>query len=237
MARPTTSDAATRAASDPGSALMQVPAQFEYERATSVEHAVALLARYGPEARVVAGGHSLIPMMKLRIANPETLIDINDLAELTAIRLEGDELRLGAMVRHAELLASRGRRRALPDLPRRRAGDRRPGGAQPRHHRRLAVPGRPVGGPVRGVHRRERRGGDPGRGRPADRPGAGVPHRAVPDGRRRRRAARRDPGADPARRRQRLREGRASGRRLGRGRGRCRALAGRRHGRPTSASG
>ncbi len=85
---------------------MQVPAQFEYERATSVEHAVALLARYGPEARVVAGGHSLIPMMKLRIANPETLVDINDLAELTTIRLEGDELRLGAMVRHAELLSS-----------------------------------------------------------------------------------------------------------------------------------
>lgn len=85
---------------------MQVPAQFEYERATSVEHAIALLQRHGPESRVVAGGHSLIPMMKLRIANPETLIDINDLVELTTIRLEGGELRLGAMVRHAALLDS-----------------------------------------------------------------------------------------------------------------------------------
>lgn len=85
---------------------MQVPAQFEYERATSVEHAIALLQRHGPESRVVAGGHSLIPMMKLRIANPETLIDINDLDELTTIRLEGGELRLGAMVRHAALLDS-----------------------------------------------------------------------------------------------------------------------------------
>ena len=61
---------------------MQVPAYVEYERATSVEHALALLARFGPEARILAGGHSLIPMMKLRLAQPETLIDINGLSEL-----------------------------------------------------------------------------------------------------------------------------------------------------------
>jgi carbon-monoxide dehydrogenase medium subunit len=85
---------------------MQVPAQFEYDRATSVEHALALLARYGPEARVVAGGHSLLPMMKLRLAQPEALIDINDLAELATISLDGGELRIGALVRHADLLAS-----------------------------------------------------------------------------------------------------------------------------------
>jgi carbon-monoxide dehydrogenase medium subunit len=85
---------------------MQVPAHFEYQRATSVEHALSLLARHGPESRVVAGGHSLIPMMKLRLAQPETLIDINDLTELGQIRLDGPELRIGAMVRHAELLAS-----------------------------------------------------------------------------------------------------------------------------------
>jgi carbon-monoxide dehydrogenase medium subunit len=66
---------------------MQVPAHFEYERATSVDHALALLARWGSEARVVAGGHSLIPMMKLRLARPEALIDINDLAELSYLRL------------------------------------------------------------------------------------------------------------------------------------------------------
>jgi aerobic carbon-monoxide dehydrogenase medium subunit len=85
---------------------MQVPAQFDYERATSVRHAISLLTRYGPESRLVAGGHSLIPMMKLRIANPETLIDINDLAELTGIAVDGDVLRIGAMVRHTELLES-----------------------------------------------------------------------------------------------------------------------------------
>jgi aerobic carbon-monoxide dehydrogenase medium subunit len=85
---------------------MQVPAQFEYQRATSVEHAIALLTRHGPESRVVAGGHSLIPMMKLRLAQPEMLIDINDLTELAAIQLEEGTLRLGAMLRHADLLAS-----------------------------------------------------------------------------------------------------------------------------------
>lgn len=85
---------------------MQVPAHFEYERATSVDHALSLLARWGAEARVVAGGHSLIPMMKLRLARPEALIDINDLAELAYIRIAGDELQIGAMTRHAELLDS-----------------------------------------------------------------------------------------------------------------------------------
>ena len=58
---------------------MQTPAPFEYERATSVEGAIASLQRLGPEARIIAGGHSLLPMMKLRLANPEHLIDINDL--------------------------------------------------------------------------------------------------------------------------------------------------------------
>jgi len=83
---------------------MQVPAQVEYERAASVEHALDLLARYGPEARVLAGGHSLIPMMKLRLAQPETLIDINGLGELSFLRVAGGELQIGALTRHAELL-------------------------------------------------------------------------------------------------------------------------------------
>ncbi len=85
---------------------MQVPAHVEYEKAASVEHALTLLARYGPEARILAGGHSLIPMMKLRLAQPETLIDINGLAELSYIQVTGAELRIGALARHAELLAS-----------------------------------------------------------------------------------------------------------------------------------
>jgi carbon-monoxide dehydrogenase medium subunit len=83
---------------------MQVPSYVEYERATSVEHALSLLD--GPEARVIAGGHSLIPMMKLRLAQPELLVDINGLTELSFIRLDGDELRIGALARHADLLGS-----------------------------------------------------------------------------------------------------------------------------------
>jgi len=85
---------------------MQVPAHVEYERASSVAHALSLLARYGPEARILAGGHSLIPMMKLRLAQPETLIDINGLSELSYIEMTGDELRIGTLTRHAQLLDS-----------------------------------------------------------------------------------------------------------------------------------
>jgi carbon-monoxide dehydrogenase medium subunit len=85
---------------------MQVPAPFEYERASSVDDAVALLERHGEDARLIAGGHSILPLMKLRFASPEVLVDINDLTELQRIWVEGDLLCIGAMVRHAELLAS-----------------------------------------------------------------------------------------------------------------------------------
>ena len=86
---------------------MQVPGPFEYERATSVDHAIGLLDRLGDTARVVAGGHSLLPMMKLRIANPEYLVDINDLAlELGYVITDPTLVRIGAMTRHRELLES-----------------------------------------------------------------------------------------------------------------------------------
>jgi carbon-monoxide dehydrogenase medium subunit len=86
---------------------MQVPAPFEYERATSVDHAIGLMERLGDTARLVAGGHSLLPMMKLRLANFEYLIDINDLhGELGYIRTGAAEVRIGAMTRHRELLES-----------------------------------------------------------------------------------------------------------------------------------
>jgi aerobic carbon-monoxide dehydrogenase medium subunit len=86
---------------------MQVPGPFEYERATSVDHAIGLLDRLGDTARVVAGGHSLLPMMKLRIANPEYLVDINDLAlELGYAITDPTLVRIGAMTRHRELLES-----------------------------------------------------------------------------------------------------------------------------------
>lgn len=85
---------------------MQIPAPFDYVRASDVANALALLERHGPESRIIAGGHSLLPMMKLRLARPEWLIDINDLAELEFIRREGDQLRVGALTRHTALLES-----------------------------------------------------------------------------------------------------------------------------------
>jgi carbon-monoxide dehydrogenase medium subunit len=97
---------------------VQVPAPFQYERATSVDHALTLLRDLGPQARILAGGHSLLPMMKLRLAMPEYLIDIDDLAgELGYVRehrgppvtrpgASGHEIRIGAMTRHRELLES-----------------------------------------------------------------------------------------------------------------------------------
>jgi aerobic carbon-monoxide dehydrogenase medium subunit len=86
---------------------MQVPAPFEYERATSVDHAIGLLDRLGDSARLVAGGHSLLPMMKLRLANFEYLIDINDLhSELGYVVSDSNQIRIGALTRHRELYES-----------------------------------------------------------------------------------------------------------------------------------
>jgi aerobic carbon-monoxide dehydrogenase medium subunit len=85
---------------------LQTPAPFEYERATSVDGAIAALERLGAEARIIAGGHSLLPMMKLRLANPAHLVDINNLAELAYIREQDDEVRIGALTRHVDLLKS-----------------------------------------------------------------------------------------------------------------------------------
>jgi carbon-monoxide dehydrogenase medium subunit len=94
---------------------MQVPAPFDYERAGSVDQAIGLLERLGSSARLVAGGHSLLPMMKLRLANLEYLIDINDLHdELGYVRVEPSQIRVGAMTRHRELLESDALAEAFP---------------------------------------------------------------------------------------------------------------------------
>jgi carbon-monoxide dehydrogenase medium subunit len=86
---------------------MQTPAPVEYSRATSVDDAIGQLQALNGNARILAGGHSLIPMMKLRLANPGHLIDINPLEpELSYIRKEGNEIRIGAMTRHRDLLES-----------------------------------------------------------------------------------------------------------------------------------
>jgi carbon-monoxide dehydrogenase medium subunit len=83
-----------------------IPAPFDYVAATSAAHALDLLAEHGDEAKLLAGGHSLLPMMKLRLATPAVLIDIGQVTELSGITADGDELVIGATTRHAELAAS-----------------------------------------------------------------------------------------------------------------------------------
>ena len=83
-----------------------IPAAFDYHAPRSVADAIKLLGQLGPEAKLLAGGHSLLPMMKLRLATPEHLVDINDLTELSYIEQRGDLLAIGAMTRHRELLES-----------------------------------------------------------------------------------------------------------------------------------
>jgi carbon-monoxide dehydrogenase medium subunit len=85
---------------------VQTPPPFGYERATSVEAAIASLVEHDGDARIIAGGHSLLPMMKLRLAQPEHLIDINDLDELSYIDEHEDEIRIGALTRHVDLQRS-----------------------------------------------------------------------------------------------------------------------------------
>ncbi|NJO24097.1 MAG: xanthine dehydrogenase family protein subunit M, partial [Sphingomonadales bacterium] len=78
-----------------------IPAATEYVRARSIEEAVRELRDKGPEARTLAGGHSLIPMMKLRMAAPQLLVDISAIPELQGVSVQGQELRLGATTTHA----------------------------------------------------------------------------------------------------------------------------------------
>ena len=80
-----------------------IPVAFEYEVAESVDHAIELLGRHGEDARLLAGGHSLIPLMRLRLAVPTVLIDLNRLVDLRYVRDEGDHLAIGALTRHRDL--------------------------------------------------------------------------------------------------------------------------------------
>ncbi|MBV9594439.1 MAG: xanthine dehydrogenase family protein subunit M [Actinobacteria bacterium] len=83
-----------------------IPAQFDYVRATSAEHALQLLGEHGDDAKLLAGGHSLLPMMKLRLAMPSVLIDIAGLPDLSGVRRDGDDVVIGALTKHGELAAS-----------------------------------------------------------------------------------------------------------------------------------
>ena len=83
-----------------------IPGSFEYHRPASLSEAVALLGQLDSDARVIAGGHSLIPMMKLRLAMPSHLIDLAGVAELKGVRLEGGEIVIGAMTTQHEIIGS-----------------------------------------------------------------------------------------------------------------------------------
>ena len=80
-----------------------IPASFEYERAGSLDEALSLLAAGGDDARPLAGGHSLLPLMRLRLARPSLLVDIGGLDELRGVRADGDSVEIGALTTHHEL--------------------------------------------------------------------------------------------------------------------------------------
>ena len=80
-----------------------IPLAFDYEVAESVDHAIELLGQHGDEAKLLAGGHSLLPIMKLRLAAPTVLVDLGRLDDLNYVRDEGDHLAIGAMTRHCDM--------------------------------------------------------------------------------------------------------------------------------------
>jgi carbon-monoxide dehydrogenase medium subunit len=83
-----------------------IPAEFDYRRAGTVEEALALLGEHGDDAKLIAGGHSLLPLMKLRLATPAVLVDIGRLRDLSYVRADGEEVAIGALTRHADLESS-----------------------------------------------------------------------------------------------------------------------------------
>ncbi len=93
-----------------------IPAAFDYEVAESVEHAIALLGEHGDEAKLLAGGHSLIPMMRFRLAVPGVLVDVGRLDDLRYIRAANGTVAIGALTRHSELEHSEALARACPML-------------------------------------------------------------------------------------------------------------------------
>ncbi|MGH9287458.1 MAG: FAD binding domain-containing protein [Acidimicrobiales bacterium] len=93
-----------------------IPAAFDYQRASSVDEAVGLLSEHGDDAKLIAGGHSLLPLMKLRLAAPAVLIDIGRLEDLSYVRSEDGQVRIGALCRHHDLATSDELREQAPLL-------------------------------------------------------------------------------------------------------------------------
>jgi aerobic carbon-monoxide dehydrogenase medium subunit len=93
-----------------------IPAAFDYQRASSVDEAVGLLGEHGDDAKLLAGGHSLLPLMRLRLAAPAVLIDIGRLEDLSYVRSDGGQVRIGALCRHHDLATSDELREQAPLL-------------------------------------------------------------------------------------------------------------------------
>jgi carbon-monoxide dehydrogenase medium subunit len=94
-----------------------IPANFDYIAAKSLDEALSLLAQHKDDAKLLAGGHSLLPAMKLRLAQPKVLIDIGRIKDLSYIREDGGQIKIGAMTTHFQIEASDQLRRACPLLP------------------------------------------------------------------------------------------------------------------------
>src|SRR5919109_4145456 len=93
-----------------------IPAAFEYRRASSAAEAVDLLAEHGDDAKLLAGGHSLLPLMRLRLAMPAMLVDIGRVGDLSYVRDDGGQVRIGALTRHHDLETSEVLRSQVPLL-------------------------------------------------------------------------------------------------------------------------
>jgi carbon-monoxide dehydrogenase medium subunit len=93
-----------------------IPAAFDYERPESVDGAIDALTRHGDDAKLLAGGHSLLPLMKLRLATPSVLVDIGRLHDLSYVRVDGGEVHVGALTRHCDVETSEALREAAPLL-------------------------------------------------------------------------------------------------------------------------
>ena len=134
-----------------------IPAPFEYAAPKTLEEALRLVERHGDEAKILAGGHSLLPLMKLRLAQPRYVIDIGRLRGMSYIREENGHIAIGALTTHAEIESSSLLRAKCPLLAGNRRGHRRRSSAQPRHARRKP-------GPCRSRRGLSRRGSGAGRG-------------------------------------------------------------------------
>ena len=122
------------------------PSRFRYEAPHSLDEAIGLLHDGGDYVKVLAGGQSLVPMMKLRFASPELIVDINNVPGLAYHRADPDgSLRIGALCRHADLERSDLLKGTQPTMAAAAPLVADPAGAEPGHARRVAVPRRPAG--------------------------------------------------------------------------------------------